>query len=105
MDVILKKSKSVKYKYVAIITISSASSKKGKKIKKVNFGAKGYSDFLKHKDVERKRRYILRHKKKEDWTDPLTAGFWSRWLLWNKSTIELSIKDIEKRFDITITLK
>lgn len=102
MDVILKKSKSVKYKYVAILSL--AKPKKGK-IKKVNFGAKGYSDFLKHKDVERKRRYILRHKKKEDWTDPLTAGFWSRWLLWNKSTIELSIKDIEKRFDITITLK
>lgn len=105
MNVILKKSKSVKYKYVAIISFSARGRKGEAKIKKVNFGAKGYSDFLKHKDIERKKRYILRHKKKEDWNDPLTSGFYSRWLLWNKSTIEASIKDVEKRFHLDITLK
>ena len=27
-----------------------------------------------------------------------TAGFWARWLLWNKPTIEVSYNDIKKRF-------
>ena len=96
MKATLKKSRNIKYKFTAIFDLGN-----GKK-KKVNFGSKGYKDFTTHKDVERKRRYLLRHKKKEDWTDPLTAGALSRFLLWNKTTIEASIKDYKKRFGITI---
>ena len=68
--------------------------------RKIYFGAKGYSDYTIHKDPERKQRYIERHKDKENWTKSgiNTAGFWSRWLLWNKPTIETSYNDIKKRF-------
>lgn len=68
--------------------------------KKVYFGAAGMSDFTKHKDEARKQRYIDRHKKNESWTNKDTAGFWSRWLLWNKPTIKASYEDIKKRFKI-----
>lgn len=70
----------------------------------IHFGAKGYEDYTIHKDKERKKRYIARHQNKEDWTNPNTAGFWSRWLIWNKSDLFSSIKDIEKRFNIKIKL-
>ena len=30
--------------------------------------------------------------------DPLTARFYSRWILWNKEGIEDSIADLVKRF-------
>ena len=68
--------------------------------RKIYFGAKGYSDYTIHKDPQRKQRYIERHKDKENWTKSgiNTAGFWSRWLLWNKPTIETSYNDIKKRF-------
>ena len=68
--------------------------------KRVYFGAAGMSDFLHHKNEERKNRYILRHEKNENWTKSCidSAGFWSRWLLWNKPTIESSYQDIKKRF-------
>ena len=68
--------------------------------KKVYFGAAGYSDFTKHKDEARRKRYIERHEKNEDWTKSGidTAGWWSRWLLWNKPTIKESYEDIKKRF-------
>ena len=36
--------------------------------KTVSFGQKGASDFTKHKDTDRKDRYIDRHKAREDWT-------------------------------------
>jgi hypothetical protein len=70
--------------------------------KKINFGDDRYEDFTQHKDDERKKRYILRHKKSEDWNDPSTAGFWSRWLLWNKPSIEEAKKHIYSKFGIKV---
>ena len=52
--------------------------------KSMHFGQAGASDFTIHKDTERKNRYLDRHSKHEDWNNPLTAGFWARWILWNK---------------------
>ena len=77
----------------------------------IHFGAKGYQNFggvgkEKHLDEERKERYINRHKQRENWTKSgiKTAGFWSRWFLWNKPTIQKNIKDIEHRFNVKIIL-
>lgn len=72
--------------------------------KTIHFGAAGYSDYTKHKDPERKERYIIRHQKKENWTKSgiQTAGFWSLWLLWNKPTLQESIKSTEKKFNVKI---
>ena len=66
---------------------------------KVYFGDPHYDNYTIHKDVERKYRYIKRHKK-EQWDNPLTAGFWNHWLLWHKPTIYDSMMDIENRFNI-----
>ena len=85
--------------------------RKGKKFaavmagKTLHFGAAGMSDFTLHGDEQRKQRYLQRHAKREDWTDPHTAGFWSRWLLWNKPSIAESIADIEHRFKIHVLTK
>ncbi len=71
-----------------------------KKLRTVQFGSKGMSDFTIHKDKERKQRYLDRHRKRENWNDPMTAGALSRWILWNKPTLEASIKDFKKRFKL-----
>ena len=68
----------------------------------VHFGAQGYLDYTQHKDKDRKERYIIRHKNRENWTDIYSAGFWSRWLLWNKPTLYSSAKDIKKQFHLNI---
>ena len=72
--------------------------------KTVHFGAKGAEDFTMHKDPLRKAHYITRHQKRENWkfSGIKTAGFWSRWLLWNKPSIKASIQDIEEKFDVDI---
>jgi len=64
----------------------------------VHFGAVGYDDYTTHNDPERKRRYIMRHKKNEDWFDASTAGFWSRWLLWEYPDINIAVKKINSEF-------
>lgn len=78
----------------------------GDKIKTLKFGAFGYEDYTIHKDKERKDRYITRHQSRENWTASgwRTAGFWSRWLLWNKPSISASVKDIRERFGFTLVV-
>ena len=77
-------------------TIVKKSTAKGKKLmavlpegRKVHFGAKGMSDFTVHGDDARRKSYLARHGAgKQDWGDKGTAGFWSRWLLWEKRSLE-----------------
>ena len=88
----------------------SKSTKKGKKYmalftdkktnKTIHFGADGFSDFTIHRDNQRKERYLKRHKKRENWNNPMTAGSLSRYILWNKPTLTESIKDYKKRFSL-----
>jgi hypothetical protein len=65
-----------------------------------------YSDFTEHKDPDRKERYILRHEKNEKrfWNrDGITTpSFWSRFILWNQPTLQKSIDDTNKRFNLNI---
>jgi hypothetical protein len=91
-----------------IIILLSKSDKLNKKYrvligdKTIYFGDAAYQDYTQHNDLHRKDLYLTRHSKREDFNNPLTAGFWSRWLLWNKKTISKSIKDIKKRFNLKI---
>ena len=73
--------------------------KDGKKTKITHFGATGYEDYTTHKDEERKQRYIQRHSN-ENWNDFKSAGSLSRYILWNKPTLEASIKDNLKKFNL-----
>lgn len=65
-----------------------------------HFGATGYEDYTQHKSLERKNNYLARHKSREDWNNPITAGALSRWILWNKKSLVASIKDYINRFDL-----
>jgi len=63
------------------------------------FGARGMSDFTKHKDVTRRQRYLKRHSGMgEHWNDPTTPGALSRWVLWNKPSFKASLADYKRRF-------
>lgn len=70
--------------------------------KRVYFGQAGASDYTIHKDLIRKNRYILRHKKREEqfWNKAgiNTASFWSRFLLWEKPTLADAYDYIKKNF-------
>ena len=98
----------------------------------VDFGASNYSNYTKHGNASRMRSYLRRHGGKippklekmtnvrkihtdalkvrssttEDWTRSgvRTAGFWSRWLLWSKPTLEGAKRHITRRFGIRFKL-
>ena len=66
----------------------------------VHFGATGYQDYTTHGDEKRKAAYLSRHEAKETWTlqGVESAGFWARWMLWNKRSLRASAADIQRRF-------
>ena len=69
--------------------------------KNVKFGAKGMKDYTLFSPAEReerKRRYLTRHKAREDWGSPDTPGALSRWILWNKPSVSASLRDYKRRF-------
>jgi hypothetical protein len=77
--------------------------------RKISFGQYGAEDYTTHykkegKEIadERKRLYIIRHKKREEknWNKSGInfPSFWSYFLLWNKPTLEASYRDIQKNF-------
>jgi len=62
--------------------------KDGKKIKTIKFGAVGYEHYTSgHLDDERKKRYMDRHRKNENWDDEKTAGFYSYHILWKYKSL------------------
>ena len=75
-------------------TEAGISERKGKKYyvvykgQKIDFGAKGYSDFLEHRDKERRDRYRKRHKAilkkdgKPAYLDKFSPSWWSYRILW-----------------------
>lgn len=98
--------------------------------KTVDFGAKGYSDYTKHKTPSRMRSYVSRHggqipKRTIEESDPNRiqnlmlnvnrsdtedwkmsgingAGFWSRWYLWSFPTIVGVKRFMSNKFGIQI---
>ena len=71
------------------------------KINTIHFGAYSYYDYTITNNDERKRLYIKRHIN-DNINDLSYAGAWSMHVLWNKKSLEESIKDMEKRFKINI---
>jgi len=89
----IKRSPKKEKKYVATFC-------KNGRIKQTHFGAKGMSDYTKHKDPKRKSRYIQRHKSRENWSDPTSAGALSRYILWGKPSFRASVTDYKKKFHL-----
>lgn len=81
--------------------------KDGKKIKTVRFGQFGASDYTQHKDKERMKRYVDRHRKREDWSrsGKHTPGFLSRWILWSDPSLMKAIKITEGKLGDKIIYK
>jgi len=94
VSVVIKKSSKPEKKLMAVFTLENG------KTRTTHFGANGMSDYTKHKDDERKTRYLSRHRKNENWSAPMTAGSLSRWILWNKPTRAASISDYKRRFKL-----
>jgi len=81
------------HKYTAVFEIDG-------KTKTTQFGQKGAEDFTIHKDEQRKQNYISRHKSRENWNDPTTAGALSYYLLWSEKSFKTALSKFIKKFKL-----
>ena len=69
--------------------------------KRVPFGAVGYQDYTQHGDKLRRANYLTRHRSRESWSNPKTAGSLSRWILWGDSTsLQTNLAAFKRRFSL-----
>lgn len=94
IKVIIKKSTKPEKKLMAIFTMDNG------RTRTTHFGASGMDDYTKTRDKEQKQRYLKRHRRNENWNNPLSAGALSRWILWNKETRGASVTAYKKRFNL-----
>jgi hypothetical protein len=91
----IKKSTREGKKLQAILTYDDG------KTKTIHFGSEGMDDYTITKDKEQRSRYLLRHRKNENWDVPDTAGSLSRWILWGPTTSrQENIRLFKKRFNL-----
>jgi len=96
-------------KNVKLVSIKK-SNKSGKKLmatfetngrnKVIHFGSAGMGDLTKHKNFQRRDRFIFRHHKDLKTGDPTRAGFLSMFILWNKPSLQASISDYRRRLGV-----
>ena len=98
MNIVITPSDKTFKKFTALINDTKNNNKK------IHFGDNRYQDFTKHKDTERKKAYLARHKK-DNATNPNYAGFYSTNLLWNKPSLKESIKNTNEKYNLNIKLK
>ncbi len=94
----LQKSSNAQKKFMVTLVDSNG------RRKTIHFGASGYSDYTIHKDYERMKRYDARHSSREGWTKKSirTAGFWAKWILWSKPSLNDAIRYTSNKFNLKI---
>ena len=66
----------------------------------VHFGQRGADDFTIHRDEAARKAYIARHGKAENWdrTGVMTPGWLSRYLLWEKPSLDEAIAAASRKY-------
>lgn len=91
----IKKSTREGKKLQAILTYDDG------RTKTVHFGSEGMDDYTITKDKEQRSRYLLRHRKNENWNVPDTAGSLSKHILWGETTSRKeNIRLFKKKFNL-----
>ena len=78
------------------------------RIKNVDFGAAGYKNYCGpkgkgkdcHNDKERRKRYLSRHKSRENFNKPDTPGSLSAHILWGTGSVRENIGSFKRRFNL-----
>jgi len=95
VKVVIKKSNKEGKKMMAVFTMSNG------RAKTTHFGSAGMDDYTKTRDKEQRQRYLKRHRRNENWNNPVSAGALSRWILWGPFTSkQKNISSFKRRFNL-----
>lgn len=83
------------HKWVGVFTEEDGTTKR------IPFGAVGYEDLTLSRDRRKKSLYLARHRSRENWNQPQTAGSLSRWILWETPSLQENIRSFRRRFNLS----
>ena len=83
-----------KHRWVGVFTKEDGTTKR------VPFGDATMENYTMHKNPLRKEKYLQRHRSREDWTNPMTAGALSRFILWEVPDINEAVRRFRRRFSL-----
>jgi hypothetical protein len=92
-------------KYDAVFRLAEGGAADARE-KVVSFGGRRengvpYDDYLNSGNRMKREAYIARHRVNEDWTDPMSAGTLSRYLLWGDSRkMSENLRAYRRRFGV-----
>jgi hypothetical protein len=94
--VVIKKSSKPEKKLMAVFSYPEST-----RTRTIYFGSAGMADYTRTKDKEQRSRYLERHRRRENWQKPDTAGALSRWILWGPSTSrQENIRNFKSKFNL-----
>ena len=97
VKVVIKSSAQPKKRFMAVFY-----NNEGQKIKTTHFSLKDSKAYIDHGDKERRKRYLERHRKRENWDRYMTAGALARWITWGPTpSLKSNISAYKKRFNLT----
>ena len=73
----------------------------GKKILTKHFGYKGGSTYIDHKDDVKKDAWVARHSVRGNFEDYKSASALARWILWNKTSFNESVRSYKNKFNLS----
>ena len=92
--VVIKKSSQSGKKMMAIFSYPDTT-----RTRTIHFGSAGMDDYTRTKDKAQRSRYLERHRRRENWAKPDSAGALSRWILWGASTsLQENIRNFKTKF-------
>lgn len=94
MKFTLVKSPNPKKKWRGVFTDASG------KETHTDFGDATMEDYTQHKNPLRRANYLSRHRSREDWNNPMTAGALSRWILWESTSLREAVRKFKRRFSL-----
>ena len=94
VKVVIKKSDKEGKKLVAVFTRENG------RTKKTYFGQAGAPDYTITKDKAQRKRYLDRHRARENWNNPESAGALSRWILWSGPSRQDNIRSFKSKFNL-----
>ena len=91
---VIKKSSQSGKKMMAIFSYPDTT-----RTRTIHFGSAGMDDYTRTKDKAQRSRYLERHRRRENWAKPDSAGALSRWILWGASTsLQENIRNFKTKF-------
>jgi hypothetical protein len=94
MKFTLERATDRKHRWVGVFTDEDGTTKR------IPFGDATMENYTIHKNPLRKENYLQRHRSREDWNDPMTAGALSRWILWEVPNLDEAVRRFRRRFSL-----